>query len=60
MGVEMKGEGNTMQSASAGGITIINFGMGSPNAATVIDLLTAIEPKAILFLGKCGGLKQKK
>ncbi|MDR2835016.1 MAG: AMP nucleosidase [Bacteroidales bacterium] len=39
------------------GITIINFGMGSPNAATIIDLLTAINPKAILFLGKCGSLK---
>lgn len=58
-GVEMKGESNTMQCASAGGITIINFGMGSPNAATIIDLLSAIEPKAVLFLGKCGGLKQK-
>ena len=42
------------------GITIINFGMGSPNAATIIDLLPAINPKAILFLGKCGSLKQDK
>lgn len=42
------------------GITIINFGMGSPNAATIIDLLKAIEPKAILFLGKCGSLKDQK
>ncbi len=58
-GVAVKGESNTMQSASAGGITIINFGMGSPNAATIIDLLTAIEPLAVLFLGKCGGLKSK-
>lgn len=58
-GVEVKGERNTMQSASAGGITIINFGMGSPNAATIIDLLSAIEPLAVLFLGKCGGLKSK-
>jgi AMP nucleosidase len=58
-GVPVNGSGNTMQSASAGQITIINFGMGSPNAATVIDLLSAIEPKAVLFLGKCGGLKQK-
>jgi AMP nucleosidase len=38
-------------------ITIINFGMGSPNAATVMDLLSAKKPKAVLFLGKCGGLK---
>jgi AMP nucleosidase len=48
-----------MKSASAEGITIINFGMGSPNAATVMDCLSAIEPKACLFLGKCGGLKKK-
>ena len=48
-----------MPSATAGGITIINFGMGSPNAATVMDLLSAIAPKAVLFLGKCGGLKKK-
>lgn len=57
--VEVKGETNTMQSATAGQITIINFGMGSPNAATIMDLLSAIDPNAVLFLGKCGGLKQK-
>ena len=48
-----------MPNATANGITIINFGMGSPNAATVMDLLGAIHPKAVLFLGKCGGLKKK-
>ncbi|WP_410219591.1 AMP nucleosidase [Pedobacter sp.] len=48
-----------MQSVTANGITIINFGMGSPLAATMMDLLTAIHPKAVLFLGKCGGLKKK-
>lgn len=47
------------QCATADGITIINFGMGSPTAATVMDLLTAITPKAALFLGKCGGLKKR-
>lgn len=47
------------QCATANGITIINFGMGSPGAATVMDLLTAIEPQAVLFLGKCGGLKKR-
>lgn len=46
-----------MPNATANGITIINFGMGSANAATVMDLLSAIRPKAALFLGKCGGLK---
>lgn len=40
------------------GLTIINFGMGSPNAATIMDLLTAVNPEAVLFLGKCGGLKK--
>lgn len=49
-------EGN-MANASANGITIINFGMGSANAATIMDLLSAIEPQAVLFLGKCGGIK---
>ncbi|MBB5397706.1 AMP nucleosidase [Mucilaginibacter sp. AK015] len=48
-----------MQSVTADGITIINFGMGSPVAATVMDLLTAIDPEAVIFLGKCGGLKKK-
>lgn len=48
-----------MQCVTAGDISLINFGMGSPTAATVMDLLTAIEPKAVLFLGKCGGLKKR-
>lgn len=56
---EVRGAGRPMRNATAEGITIINFGMGSPNAATVMDLLSAIEPKAVLFLGKCGGLKKK-
>ena len=49
-----------MQACTAGNITIINFGIGSPNAGLIIDLLEAIRPKAILFLGKCGGLKTGK
>jgi len=57
--VEIVGEAQPMPNASANGITIINFGMGSPNAATIMDLLSAITPKAVLFLGKCGGLKKK-
>jgi len=48
-----------MQSVTADGITIINFGMGSSVAATVMDLLTAISPKAVIFLGKCGSLKKR-
>lgn len=57
--VPVVGTDRTFQVATADGISIINFGMGSPNAATVMDLLTAIMPKAALFLGKCGGLKRK-
>ncbi|MGB8212288.1 MAG: AMP nucleosidase [Anaerolineales bacterium] len=53
-------EDKPMPNATADGITIINFGMGSANAATVMDLLSAIQPKACLFLGKCGWLKEKK
>ncbi|HTL68955.1 MAG TPA: AMP nucleosidase [Lacunisphaera sp.] len=57
--VPIHGRNKPMTSATAGGITIINFGMGSAAAATVMDLLTAISPKAILFLGKCGGVKHR-
>ncbi len=56
---EIIGEGKPMQCATADNISIINFGMGSPTAATVMDLLSAIRPKATLFLGKCGGLKKR-
>ncbi|WP_407521935.1 AMP nucleosidase [Lacibacter sp. MH-610] len=57
--VPVFGEDRPMQCATADGITIINFGMGSATAATVMDLLSAIRPKGVLFLGKCGGLKRK-
>ncbi|WP_187264711.1 AMP nucleosidase [Pontibacter beigongshangensis] len=57
--VEVRGLDKPMQTATANNITIINFGMGSPMAATVMDLLSSIAPKAALFLGKCGGLKKK-
>lgn len=58
-GVEVIGADKVMPNATANNITIINFGMGSANAATIMDLLTAVSPKACLFLGKCGGLKRK-
>jgi AMP nucleosidase len=57
--VAVQGGDRNMPSATAEGITIINFGMGSPNAATIMDLLSAVSPHAVLFLGKCGGLKPK-
>ncbi len=53
------GEDRTMQAATnSDGLTIINYGIGSSNAATIMDLLTAVMPKGVLFLGKCGGLKK--
>ncbi|MDB5191167.1 MAG: nucleosidase [Segetibacter sp.] len=58
-GVPVVGLDRPYQCATANGITIINFGMGSPQAATVMDLVSAIEPEACLFLGKCGGLKRR-
>ncbi|MFK8036872.1 MAG: AMP nucleosidase [Crocinitomicaceae bacterium] len=57
--VEIEGQDKAMPSVSANGITMINFTMGSANAATIMDLLSAIKPRACLFLGKCGGLKKK-
>ena len=56
-GAPVYGKDGNMCSVSANGITMINFGMGSANAAIIMDLLSAIQPKAVLFLGKCGGLK---
>jgi AMP nucleosidase len=57
--VKIIGLDKAMQCATAENITIINFGMGSPGAATIMDLLSAVHPKAVLFLGKCGGLKKR-
>jgi AMP nucleosidase len=55
---KIKGAGGPMQAAtSSRGITMINFGIGSANAATIMDLLSAVSPNAVLFLGKCGGLR---
>lgn len=48
-----------MPNAMTSELAMINFGMGSPNAATIMDLLMAVKPRAVLFLGKCGGVKRK-
>lgn len=55
----IEGRDRNMPSVTSNGITMINFGMGSPNAATIMDLLSAVAPQAVLFLGKCGALKSK-
>jgi AMP nucleosidase len=57
--VPILGEDRAMPTATSDNISIVNFGMGSPNAATIMDLLGVVKPKACLFLGKCGGLKIK-
>lgn len=57
--VEIYDRSRPMMTVTFSDITMINFGIGSANAATIMDLLAAIEPKAVLFLGKCGGLKKK-
>lgn len=58
-GVPVRGMDRPMQTATnKQGLTIINFGIGSANAATIMDLLTAIKPEGVLFLGKCGGIKK--
>ena len=56
---EIRGKDKPMQTATNNdGLSIINFGIGSANAATIMDLLIARQPKGVLFLGKCGGLKE--
>ncbi len=56
--VPIRGQGGPMQSVTnQDGLSIVNFGIGSANAATIMDLLTAVHPKGVLFLGKCGGVK---
>lgn len=56
---DIYGQDRPMQGATnSDGLSIINFGIGSPNAATIMDLLSARQPKGVLFLGKCGGLKK--
>ena len=57
--VPVRGQDRPMINATAEGISIINFGIGSANAALIMDLFVALAPNACLFLGKCGGLKKK-
>ncbi len=58
-GASVVAKDKAMKVAVADDMAMINFGMGSPNAATLMDLLSAVQPEAVLFLGKCGGLKKK-
>ncbi len=58
-GAAIVAKDKAMKVAVAEDMAMINFGMGSPNAATMMDLLSAVKPEAVLFLGKCGGLKKR-
>lgn len=53
--------GSAMQSAHwpEENISIIDFGVGSPMAALVVELLSYITPRVVLMLGLCGGLSRK-
>ena len=58
-GCDIQGENRPMQAATnTAGLSMVNFHIGSANTATIMDLLIARQPKAVLFLGKCGGLKR--
>ena len=58
-GCDIQGENRPMQAATnTAGLSMVNFHIGSANAATIMDLLIARQPKGVLFLGKCGGLKR--
>jgi AMP nucleosidase len=58
-GCDITGDDRPMQAATnSAGLSMVNFGIGSSNAATIMDLLSARQPEGVLFLGKCGGLKR--
>ncbi|MFC1734955.1 AMP nucleosidase [Candidatus Hydrogenedentota bacterium] len=40
-------------------LTIVDYGVGSPVAALIIELLSFVNPKAVIMLGMCGGLRSK-
>ena len=50
-----KGSAWAAASSASAKVTIIEFGIGSAMAALIMELVACIEPKAVLFLGMCGG-----
>ncbi len=38
------------------GVSVVDFSIGSPTAALIIECLATLNPTAVLFLGMCGGL----
>jgi AMP nucleosidase len=53
-----RSQGSAMQAAHSErlDVSIIDFSIGSPVAALIIEVLATADPKATLFLGICGGL----
>jgi AMP nucleosidase len=42
----------------SGGFTIVNIGVGPPNAKNITDHLAVLRPHCWLMVGHCGGLRQ--
>jgi AMP nucleosidase len=55
-GVKTRGSAMSAVHSEKDGVSIINFSIGSPTAALIIECLAVLEPKAVLFLGMTGGL----
>lgn len=51
-----KGSAMSVVHSKKAGVSIIDFSIGSPTAALIIELLSAVDPKAVLLLGMTGGL----
>lgn len=51
-----KGSAMSVVHSKSADVSIIDFSIGSPTAALIIELLSTIEPTAVLLLGMCGGL----
>lgn len=55
-GVKTSGSAMSAVHSNKEGVSIVNFSIGSPTAAIIIELLSTVAPKAVLMLGMCGGL----
>lgn len=51
-----KGSAMSVVHSKSADVSIIDFSIGSPTAALIIEVLSTIDPKAVLLLGMCGGL----
>lgn len=55
-GERTKGSAMAVVHSKSADVSIVNFSIGSPTAALIIEVLATIDPKAVLLLGMCGGL----